>query len=160
MKLPQASSLAAAWAARQPREQRLIIVAAAVLGAAALWLAVAPALRTLKATPAQLEALEQQLQVMQRLATEAQALRGTVPVPLEQARAALQASATRLDKARLLLQGDRAVLTLTGLPAGELTGWLAEARINARARVVESQLQRTPEGGYAGTVVLAFGGGT
>ena len=29
----------------------------------------------------------------------------------------------------------------------------------ARARVVESQLQRTPDGGYAGTVVLAFGSG-
>ena len=87
-------------------------------------------------------------------------LRGKPAVPMEQGRVALQASAAQLgDKARMSLQGERAVLTLTGLPAEQLTGWLAEARINARARVVESQLQRTPDGGYAGTVVLAFGSG-
>lgn len=154
------TALAAAWAARNPRERRLLLAGAAVLGAALLWLAFAPALRTLKAAPQQLEALELQLQSMQRLAGEAQALRATVPVPPEQARAALQGTAGRLgDAARLTLQGERAVLTLTSLPAEQLTAWLAEARINARARVVESQLQRTPQGGYSGTVVLALGGG-
>lgn len=160
MKLPTRHQLAAGWAARQPRERRLILAAALVVGAALAYLAIAPAVRTLKAAPAQLAALETQLQAMQRLAAEAQALRAAPPVPMEQGRVALQASAERLgDKARVSLQGERAVLTLTGLPAEQLTAWLAEVRINARARVVESQLQRTPEGGYAGTVVLAFGSG-
>jgi general secretion pathway protein M len=160
MKLPTRTELAAAWAQRQPREKRLLLAAAAVVVVALVYLAIAPAVRTLKATPAQLAALETQLQTMQRLADEAQALRGKPAVPMEQGRVALQASATRLgDKARMSLQGERAVLTLTGLPADQLTSWLAEARINARARVVESQLQRTPDGGYAGTVVLAFGSG-
>ena len=160
MKLPTRTELAAAWAQRQPREKRLLLAAAAVVVVALVYLAIAPAVRTLKAAPAQLAALETQLQTMQRLADEAQALRGKPAVPMEQGRVALQASATRLgDKARMSLQGERAVLTLTGLPAEQLTGWLAEARINARARVVESQLQRTPDGGYAGTVVLAFGSG-
>jgi general secretion pathway protein M len=160
MKLPTRTALATAWNARQPREKRLLLMAALVIAAALAWLAIAPAVRTLKTTPAQLAALETQLQAMQRLADEAQALRGTPPVPMEQGRVALQASAAQLgDKARVSLQGERAVLTLTGLPAEQLTGWLAEVRINARARVVESQLQRTPEGGYAGTVVLAFGSG-
>ena len=160
MKLPTRTELAAAWAQRQPREKRLLLAAAAVVVVALVYLAIAPAVRTLKAAPAQLAALETQLQTMQRLADEAQALRGKPAVPMEQGRVALQASATRLgDKARMSLQGERAVLTLTGLPAEQLTSWLAEARINARARVVESQLQRTPEGGYAGTVVLAFGSG-
>jgi general secretion pathway protein M len=160
MKLPTRTELAAAWTQRQPREKRLLLAAGLVIAVALAWLAIAPAVRTLKATPAQLAALEAQLQAMQRLADEAQALRGTPPVPMEQGRVALQASAARLgDKARVSLQGERAVLTLTGLPAEQLTGWLAEVRINARARVVESQLQRTPEGGYAGTVVLAFGSG-
>ncbi len=160
MKLPTRTELAAAWAQRQPREKRLLLAAAAVVVVALVYLAIAPAVRTLKAAPAQLAALETQLQTMQRLADEAQALRGKPAVPMEQGRVALQASATRLgDKARMSLQGERAVLTLTGLPAEQLTSWLAEARINARARVVESQLQRTPDGGYAGTVVLAFGSG-
>lgn len=160
MKLPTRTELATAWAQRQPREKRLLLAAAAVVVVALVYLAIAPAVRTLKATPTQLAALETQLQTMQRLADEAQALRGKPAVPMEQGRVALQASATRLgDKARMSLQGERAVLTLTGLPADQLTSWLAEARINARARVVESQLQRTPEGGYAGTVVLAFGSG-
>ena len=160
MKLPSRTELATAWAQRQPREKRLLIGAAAVIVVALAYLAIAPAVRTLKATPAQLAALDAQLQTMQRLADEAQGLRGKPAVPMEQGRVALQASATRLgDKARMSLQGERAVLTLTGVPAEQLTGWLAEARINARARVVESQLQRTPEGGYAGTVVLAFGSG-
>ena len=160
MKLPTRTELATAWAQRQPREKRLLLAAAAVMVVALVYLAIAPAVRTLKAAPAQLAALETQLQTMQRLADEAQALRGKPAVPMEQGRVALQASATRLgDKARMSLQGERAVLTLTGLPAEQLTSWLAEARINARARVVESQLQRTPDGGYAGTVVLAFGSG-
>jgi general secretion pathway protein M len=160
MKLPTRTDITAAWVRRQPREKRLLLAAALVIAAALAWAAVAPALRTLKTTPAQLAALETQLQAMQRLAAEAQALRTTPPVPMEQGRVALQASAARLgDKARVSLQGERAVLTLTGLPADQLTAWLAEVRINARARVVESQLQRTPEGGYAGTVVLAFGSG-
>jgi general secretion pathway protein M len=160
MKLPTRTELATAWARLQPRERRLVLAAGLVIGVALAWLAIAPAVRTLKATPPQLTALETQMQAMQRLADEAQALRGTPPVPMEQGRVALQASAERLgDKARVSLQGERAVLTLTGLPADQLTGWLAEVRINARARVVESQLQRTPEGGYAGTVVLAFGSG-
>jgi general secretion pathway protein M len=161
MKLPSRTELVTAWAQRQPREKRLLLAAAGVIALALLWLATAPAWRTVRATPSQLQALETQLQAMKRLAAEAQALRAESPVPMEQGRVALQASAAQLgDKARVSLQGERAVLTLTGLPAEQLTAWLAEVRINARARVVESQLQRTPEGGYAGTVVLAFGSGT
>ena len=35
--------------------------------------------------------------------------------------------------------------------------WLAEARVSARARVVEAQLVRTPQGDYAGSLVLVLG---
>lgn len=160
MKLPTRTELAGAWERRLPREKRLMLAAAGLIAAALLWGATAPAWRTVQAVPAQLRALETQLQSMKRLAAEAESLRAESPVPMEQGRVALQASAEQLgDKARVSLQGERAVLTLMGLPAEQLTAWLAEVRINARARVVETQLQRTPEGGYAGTVVLAFGSG-
>ncbi|WP_284615828.1 type II secretion system protein GspM [Aquabacterium humicola] len=150
--------LATAWGQRSERERRLVLVAGIVLGAYLLWLAIVPAWRTLRTVPAKQAVLEAQWHSMQRLAVEAQALRATPPLPPEQARAALQGSAQRFgDAAKLVLQGERAILTITGLPAEQLAAWLAEVRINARARVIESQLQRTPQGSYAGTVVLVLG---
>lgn len=150
--------LALAWRQRSERERRMVRVAGIVLGAYLLWLAIVPAWRTLRTTPAKQAVLEAQWQGMQRLAVEAQALRATPPLAPEQARAALQGSAERFgEAARLVMQGDRAILTVTGLPAEQLAAWLAEVRINARARVIEGQLQRTPQGRYAGTVVLVLG---
>lgn len=156
------SSLAAAWAARNPRERSMLILAGAVLGSYLLWaVALAPAIRTVRSTPAKLDLLDVQLQTMQRLAAEATELRATPPLPAEQSQAVLTAAAARLgDKAKLVLQGPRAVLTVNGMAADELTAWIAEVRAGARARVIESQLNRTPQGLYAGSVVLAVGGGT
>jgi len=153
-------TLAAAWAARNARERQMLLLAGAVLGLYLLWaLALAPALRTVRAAPARLDLLDGQLQAMQRLATEVAELRATPALPPEQSQAVLSAAAARLgDKAKLSLQGPRAVLTVQGMPADELTGWIAEVRAGARARVIESQLNRTPQGLYAGNVVLAVGG--
>ncbi|HSW07120.1 type II secretion system protein GspM [Aquabacterium sp.] len=155
------NTLAAAWAARNARERSMLLLAAAVLGLYLLWaLALAPALATVRSAPAKLDALDGQLQQMQRLAAEATELRATPPVPPEQSQVVLSAAAARLgDKAKLTLQGPRATLTVTGMPAEELTAWIAEVRVGARARVIEGQLNRTPQGLYAGNVVLAIGGG-
>lgn len=153
-------ALAAAWVARSPRERAMVTLAAAVLGLYLLWaVAIVPAWRTLRAAPAKLEQLEGQLQQMQRLAAEVQELRATPPLPPEQAQAALSASAARLgDKARLTVQGSRATLAISGLAGDEIAAWLAEVRGGARARVIEANLNRTPQGLYAGSVVLAVGG--
>ena len=61
------------------------------------------------------------------------------------------------DKARLSLQGERAVLQVSQVSGEQLATWLAEVRISARVRAVEAQLTRTPQGDYTGTVVLALG---
>ena len=150
------------WSALAQRERRLVLAAVALLGAALLWwLALAPAWRTLRAAPAQIEALDGQLQQMQRLATEVRELRAMPGIELPQAQAAFTAAAQRLgDKARFTLQGERATIELTGLDGQTLGGWLAEVRLSARARVVEAQLNRTPQGGYRGKLVLALGGRT
>lgn len=155
-------AVAAAWAARNARERTLVALAGAVLGAYLLWaVAVVPAWRTLKTAPVRIDQLDGQLQQMQRLAAEAGELRATPPLPPEQAQAVLQSAAARLgEKARLTLQGPRATLAINGMAADELTGWLAEARVGARARVVEGQLNRTPQGLYAGNLVLAIGSGS
>jgi general secretion pathway protein M len=147
------------WQALADRERLLLTVGGLVLGLALLWwVALAPAWRTVRAAPQQLESLDVQLQNMQRLSTEAKALRAMPPLPAAAAQAALTAAAQRLgDKAKLSLQGERAVLQITHLPGDQLAAWLAEVRISARARAVEAQLTRTPQGDYAGSVVLATG---
>lgn len=151
----------ARWNKFPPRERRLLAIAGGVLGFGIAWaIAVQPALRTLRETPRQLEALDLQLQQMQRLAGEAEMLRATPQVSASQAEAALRGATERLGtSARVNLQGDRATVTLNGVPGDALAAWLGEVRSAARARVLEAQLSRgTGEaGGYSGTVVLALG---
>ena len=163
MKLPAQLAalepLRARWRALPPRERRLLGLAVALLTLYLLWvLALQPAVRTLASAPAELDALELQLQGMQRLATEAAELRAAPPVSLQQASAALTAATERLgDRGKLTLQGDRAVLALNGVGTTALSDWLAEARSGARARPVEATLTRATQG-YNGTLVLAIGG--
>lgn len=148
----------ARWAKFAPREKRLLSAAAAVVGLGLVWsIAVQPAWRTLRDTPAQLEASDEQLQQMQRLAGESQALRNTPRVSVAQAETALRTATERLGTAaRLNLQGERATVTLTGVSGEALASWLIEVRSAARARAVEAQLSRST-GGYSGTLVLTLG---
>lgn len=151
--------LLARWRALAPREQTGLTLALVVLALLLTWLfAVQPALDTLRRAPAQIDALDVQLQQMRRLAAESRELRAAPPVPPAQAATALQAVSRRLgDRARLSLVGDRATLALTGVRGPELAAWLAEVRSAARARVVDAQLTRGPQG-YSGTLVLSLGG--
>lgn len=148
------------WRSRAPRERLALGAAAAVLGLFIVWLLfVQPAWRTLRETPAQLDALDAQLQQMQRLAAESQGLRGVAAVTQVQAAAALKSATDRLgDKARLSLQGDRASLTLNGVSPEALRGWLLEARSAARVRPVEAQLSRGPQG-FSGTLTVSLSSG-
>lgn len=151
----------ARWNKFPPRERRLLAITGGVLGFGIAWaIAVQPALRTLRETPKQLEALDLQLQQMQRLAGETQTLRAAPQVSPSQAEAALRGATERLGTgARLNVQGDRVTVTLNGVPGEALAAWLGEARSAARARVLEAQLSRASgeAGGYSGTVVLALG---
>jgi general secretion pathway protein M len=158
--LAQARAQALAqWQALGERERLALGVIGALLGLLLAWsLLLAPALRTLKTAPPELEKLELQLQQMQAQAQEAKALRAAPPVPPAQAQAALTASVEHLGSvARLNLTGDRAVVTLNGIAPELLQSWLGEVRSAARARPVEAQLTRGPKG-YSGTLVLSLGG--
>jgi general secretion pathway protein M len=147
------------WAALPPRERRLVLLAGAVIGIFLLWtVALQPAWHTVREAPARLDALDAQWQTMQRLAAETTELRAAPAVSVAQSSAALKAASDRLgEQGRLVLQGERAVLTLTGVSTEQLRGWLAEARSGARARPVEASLSRGPKG-YSGTIVVAIGG--
>jgi general secretion pathway protein M len=121
-------------------------------------IAVQPALRTLREAPSMLERLDSELQQMQLLAAESRDLRAAPAVTPAQAATALKTAVARLgDKARLVLQGERATLTLNGVDGPTLRSLLAEARSAARARPVEAQLVRGPKG-YDGTLTLSIGG--
>lgn len=147
----------ARWQQLAPRERVLAGGAALLIGLALVWtVAVQPAWRSLRETPAQLDAVELQLQHMQRLANESRELRTLPPVRASQAEAALRGATERLGaNAKLAIVGDRATLTLSGVSGESLVAWLGEVRSAARARPDEAKLSRGPTG-YSGTVVLTL----
>ncbi len=149
------------WRARTPQEQWLIGAMLFVVGAALIWwIGVQPALKTLREAPVEIDRLDRQIQQMQLAAAEAQGLRGSSQVTTQQAVAALQAATERLGpSAKLLVQGERATLTFTAVPAETLRGWLNEARSGARVRPVEAQWTKSGDG-YSGNVVVLLGGTT
>lgn len=147
------------WQARAPRERQLIIVTGIAVSVLVVWLTLLqPALRTLHDAPIDLDRLDQQLQQMQVAAGEMRTLRAASPVPSEQAANALRAATAQLgEKAKLAVQGDRATLTFTGIPAEALRAWLGEARSAARARPMEAQLVKAATG-YSGSISVSIGG--
>lgn len=149
------------WQALGERERRGLSIAAWVLGLFLLWaVGLAPAWRTVRDAPAQLDRLEAQLQQMQRQAGEARELRALPALNAAQSAAALRAATEELGAAaRLQVIGDRATLTLTGIDGAQLRDWLAEARSAARARPVEANLTRGPQG-FTGSIVVALPSGT
>jgi general secretion pathway protein M len=147
------------WRSRAPRERLLIGGGAIALAVLLVWLiAVQPALRTLRETPAELDRLDLQWQQMQVAAAESAALRSASPVPPAQANEALRAATERLGgKGKIALQGDRAVMTFSGLPFEALRNWLGEVRSAARARPVEAQLLKGAAG-YSGSITITLAG--
>ncbi len=156
------------WQQLALRERQLLQTAAIVVAVALLWwLALAPALDTLRKAPARHADLDAQWQTMQALQAEAQQLQNAPRLPTDAAVRALQTSVTeQLGKsARLSITGDRATLTLQATPASALAAWLAQARANAHAIAQEARLVRNTNSStdinansvrWDGTVVLAL----
>ena len=151
------SRLGERWQRLAERERRLVLVAAGLVVAALLWaIAVAPAWRTLRTAPAQVDELDERLDAMRALAAESRSLRDAAPVTVAQASAALKSATEPLGATAVLaIQGDRATLTLAGVEPQALANWLREARSAARARPIEAQWTRSG-GGYAGKLVLSL----
>lgn len=134
------------WQALAPREQNLLRAGAALVAAALLWwLALAPALHTLRTAPARHAQLDAQLQHMLALQHEARQLQGTPRAAPDNAARALQSAvAERLGAgARLALAEGRATVTLQGTPADALAPWLAQVRSNAKVVPQEVHLVRS-----------------
>lgn len=144
------------WRQLKLSEKRLVLVAFwLILTALIWWLAIAPALKTIKEAPAQHRALDTQLQSMRALSAEAKNLQNQPKLGLDEAQKALQSAVTQRfgASAQLNLTGERASLTLKNANPQELALWLTQARVNARALPAEVKLNRNGEG-WDGTLVL------
>jgi len=141
---PWLSGLRGHWQRLAAREQTLVLTACAVVALALLWwVGVAPALKVLQQTGARQRSLDLQLQQMQGLAAQVQALQARPVLKYDDAVRALEASVKDLGPgARLTMAGDRATVTLKSVPASALAPWLAQARVNARALPAEVRLVR------------------
>jgi general secretion pathway protein M len=144
------------WRQLKMSEKRLILIAFWLIVAALLWwLAIAPALKTIKEAPSQLSALDAQLLNMRSLSAEAKSLQSQPKLGLDESQKALQSAVTQRfgSTAQLNLAGERATLTLKSANPQELALWLSQARVNARALPSEAKLTRNGDH-WDGTLVL------
>lgn len=149
--------LRARWAALSPRERYLSTLAASAVGLLLVWaIALAPALRTLEKVKTQRVVLDGQLQQMLALQAEARQLAAQPRIGREVALKALQESVAGLGSgAQMQVSGERAVVTLRGIPAARVAAWLGEARANARVIPVETRLVRSAARAPAATAASA-----
>jgi general secretion pathway protein M len=154
-----ASPLKARWDRLAPREKAWVAGASALVAAVLVWfIALAPALATLRNAEAQHRALDTQLQHMRSLQSQAQALQGQPKQSHDEALRQLELSVReRLGPtARSLVAGDRVTITLTGTAPNALAQWLTQVRVNARALPSEARLTRNAGGLWDGTLVLTL----
>ena len=152
-------TLRARWAALAPRERMLVAGAAALVGLALFWwLALAPALGTLRTSEDQHRALDVQLQQMLRLQAQAKAMQAQPRQNPDEAMRQLEQSIRQQlgTSARTTIAGERVTVTLTNTPPAALAQWLAQVRANARAIPGEARLARNPGGGWDGSLVLTL----
>lgn len=131
------------WEALANREQRMVLGAAMLVSAALLWwIALGPALSTLRLAKIQHTQLDAQLQQMQSLKAQATALAAMPKVSIDDARRTLESSLKQSlsASAQLTVVGNRATVTLKGASPDALAQWLLQARINARAVPSEVRL--------------------
>ena len=143
--------LQARWAALDARERRLVAIGAALVGLALFWwIALAPALKTLREAPAEHAKLNAQLQQMSTLQAQAKALQSQPRANRDEAIKALEGSVrTSLGPSSQMQQqggGEGVNVVIRGVPADALATWLAQARGNARAVPREVHLTRSAPG--------------
>jgi general secretion pathway protein M len=145
--MTRTETLQAWWAQLAERERRMVrLVAALVSVALVWWIALAPALHTLRAAPAEHAELDAQLQKMSALQMQAQALKTQPRSNRDEALRALESSVRQGlgTNSQLVNSGgtEGASILLRATPADALAPWLTQARANARAVPREVHLTR------------------
>ena len=156
------SSLQLRWSQLQAREQAGIQIASLVVILATLWFAsVGPNLQQWRTAHAKGMALDAQLQEMQALQMQAQAIQVQPPLSIDDAVRALKQATTQAlgTSAQLSISGDRATLTLQNTTPAALAQWLMLARLNARCVPIEAKLTRQPAASatmWSGTLTMGL----
>lgn len=135
------------WERLPPRDRRAVTLAAAVVGLALVWwVALSPALTTLRQAGPRQATLDTQLAAMQALANQARQLKNQPPLSRDDSLRALESATTRHlgEQARLTVLGDQATVTLTDVAPQPLALWLSEVRANARITPTEARLTQAP----------------
>lgn len=151
--------LRARWAGLAAREQLLVASAIGLVALALVWwIALAPALNTLRSAAMQHRSLDTQLQHMRRLQAQARAMQSQPRQGADEAMRQLEATIRQQlgVTARYTIAADRVTITLTNTPAPALAQWLTQVRTNARAIPGEAKLTRNASGGWDGTLVLTL----
>lgn len=153
--------LRARWVRLPGREKNGIRLAGLLILSFLLWqLSVGPSLATLRTADAQSRALGAQLQAMQAMQLQAQAVQKQPALGFDEAARALSAATKQTlgASAQLVLAGERASITLKDASPDALAEWLTQARLNARSALIEARIVRasTP-GGTVWNGVLVMG---
>jgi general secretion pathway protein M len=154
-----AQALRARWSGLAPREQALVAGAGALVALALLWwIAIGPAVSTLRSAESQHRALDAQLQQMRRLQAQARAMQAQPKLSQDEALRQLEAAVRQQlgVSARYAIAGDRVTVTLANTPPQALAQWLSQVRTNARAIPGEARLARNAAGGWDGSLVLTL----
>ena len=144
-KVDRTAVLKARWNVLAAREQTLVLAAGGLIAVALLWwVALAPALKTLRTAPEAHVQLDKQLQHMRGLQQEALELQKAPRIQSDDAARVLQSSITQQlgATAQVSIVGDRATITLKNAPAGALGQWLAQVRSSARVVPIQAKLVR------------------
>ncbi len=152
--------LTATWQGLAPRERRMVLLAVWVVGLSLLWwVALSPAIGTLREASVRRVQLDNTLSLMQSQAASAELIRSQNATPPPGRDAALRAleEATRQlgNGAQMSLQGDRAAVTLRDIAPGALAQWLQQVRINSRLLPVQTTIQRAGPQGWSGQIIVA-----
>ncbi len=128
------------------RERRLVLMCGTAVALALLWwLAIAPALGTLRSAAETHRQLDAQLQSMQALAAQAAQFKSQRALGQDEALRNLESSVKQSlgTSATLNASDGRATLTLKGVNADALALWLGQARANARVLPTDAKLTRS-----------------
>jgi len=145
--------LQARWVQLPGREKNGIRLTVLLVLTVLLWqFSVAPGLATLRTADAQAGTLGRQMQAMQAMQHQAQAVQKQPPLAFDEAVRALTAATKQTlgTGAQLVLAGERASITVKEASPDALAQWLTQARLNARSSLVEARLVRASS--TAGTV--------
>lgn len=153
------AELQARWDGLAAREKTLVLAAAGLVALALVWwVALGPAIATLRGAESQHRALDAQLQQMLRLQAQAQAMQSQPRQTHDEALRQLELAIRQQlgTTARYTIAGDRVTVTLTGASSQALAQWLSQVRINARTLPGEAKLTRNAAGAWDGSIVLSL----